>query len=192
MNKNYGLTGLLHVVLLLSIFLTGSSNAIEYVVSAPNQSSTADSLIMADIAPPAVVRTATPLASSVYCFSCLPKPIVKFLPPPENVTANGVEYIRYNFEVVNRDDYPASLFKVASSALQPCGLNYNSSRTWLNIYNQNGTPVYGYCALTSPSDMKKLWFSVARSSMQPTGFSIELQDRACSNFKPRSSIALIT
>jgi hypothetical protein len=191
MNKNYGLTGLLHVVLLLAIFLTGSCNAIEYVVSAPNQSSTADSLSVADIAPPAVVRMATPLASSVYCFSCLPKPIVKFLPPKENVTANGVEYIRYNFEVVNRDDYPASLFKVASPALQPCGLNYNSSRTWLHIYNQNGTRVYGFCALTSPSDMKKLWFSVAKSSMQPTGFYIELYDRAC-NFKPKSSIVLIT
>jgi hypothetical protein len=190
MNKNYGITGLLHVVLLLAIFLTGSSNAIEYVVSAPNQSSTADSLSVADIAPPAVVRMAMPLASSVYCFSCLPKPIVKFL-YKENVTASGVEYIRYNFEVVNRDDYPASLFKVASQALQPCGLNYNSSRTWLHIYNQNGTRVYGFCALTSPSDMKKLWFSVAKSSMQPTGFYIELSDRACS-FNPKSSIALIT
>ena len=64
--------------------------------------------------------------------------------------AGGQNWIRYHYDVLNKDQYPAALFAAAPN-LPACGLNTNSSRTWVNFYDQAGTQLYGFCALGSPS-----------------------------------------
>ena len=36
---------------------------------------------------------------------------------------------------------------VPSPGLPPCGRNANASRTWLNIYDDRGVRLYGWCAI---------------------------------------------
>jgi hypothetical protein len=112
-----------------------------------------------------------------YCFNCLPAPRLVYK-GKEDRTTGGTTYTYYSLSVANRDDYPANLFKPAPD-LAPCGLNTKSSRTWVSIYNQNGNYIYGFCALTSPSDMDGLWFAVAKGNAPPKGVYITLNDRAC-------------
>jgi hypothetical protein len=85
---------------------------------------------------------------------------------------------RYWFTVSNRAAYTNALF-AASPALPPCGLNTSASRTWLRIYDQNNHYLYGYCALSSNTQMARLWFAVPSTAVQPKAFSITLEDRLC-------------
>ena len=110
-----------------------------------------------------------------YCFKCLPSPMLIYM-GKENYTTNGMAFTRYKLSVDNRDDYPASLFK-AAPYLPPCGLNTNSSRTWVNIYDKNDRYLYGFCALSSPSDLANLWFAVARGSPPPDMVYLTMTDR---------------
>jgi len=104
----------------------------------------------------------------------LPKPKLVYKGKEDRTT-----YTIYNLSVANRNDYPASLFRPAPD-LEPCGINKNSSRMWLDISDQNGKRIYGFCALTKPSDMDGLWFSIDKGKVPPKSVSITLNDRACS------------
>ena len=118
-----------------------------------------------------------PIAPSSYCFNCLPSPRLIYT-GKEDYTVSGTTYTRYKLAVSNRDDYPASLFKPAPD-LPPCGLNANSARTWVNIYDSNGGYIYGFCALSSPSDLSGLWFAVPKGEAPPKSVYITLNDRRC-------------
>ena len=99
-------------------------------------------------------------------------------------------FIRYRFTVTNRASFSNVLF-TPSPNLPPCGLNVNSSRTWLDIFNANGgARIYGYCALTASSEMTSLTFAVPKASPQPKGFFITLTDRLCHVTK-KSNVAAI-
>jgi hypothetical protein len=104
----------------------------------------------------------------------LPKPKLVYKGKEDRTT-----YTIYNLSVANRNDYPASLFRPAPD-LEPCGINKNSSRMWVDIFDQNGKNIYGFCALTKPSDMDGLWFSIDKGKVPPKSVSITLNDRACS------------
>jgi hypothetical protein len=106
-----------------------------------------------------------------------------------NGREDGTIYTRYNLLVTNRDDYPANLFRPAPD-LAPCGLNKKSSRTWVNIYDQKGNYIYGFCALSKPSDMDRLWFAIAKGKVPPKGVYITLYDRAC-NISSKSNLVAI-
>jgi len=82
----------------------------------------------------------------------------------------------YNFDVLNYSVYPAAFFDPAPD-LPPCGLNTTSSRTWVDIYNQDGVRIYGFCALGSPADLNGIWFGVAAGDTPPTAVYIVLTDR---------------
>jgi hypothetical protein len=122
----------------------------------------------------------------------MPKCLGIPLPTPRLVY-NGCEdrttYTRYNLLVANRDDYPASLFRPAPD-LAPCGLNKNSSRTWVIISNQSGNGIYGFCALSKPSDMGRLWFAIAKGKVPPKSVYITMYDRAC-NISSKSNLVAI-
>jgi hypothetical protein len=111
--------------------------------------------------------------AAIQCYPNLPNPQINFL--RSEVEPNGT---RYYFEVANRDQFPSELFFPAPH-LPPCGLNSNSSRTWLEIYDDTDRYLYGYCALEFPDSMSSLSFYIANSSTPPNGFSIELNDREC-------------
>src|ERR1041384_1302877 len=51
----------------------------------------------------------------------LPNPIL-YLTATEPYTANGRNWIRYSYDVLNKDEYPADMF-AAAPALPPCGKN---------------------------------------------------------------------
>ena len=45
-----------------------------------------------------------------------------YLIATEPYTANGQEFMRYRYDVFNKDQYPAAMF-AAAPALPPCGNN---------------------------------------------------------------------
>ena len=57
-----------------------------------------------------------------------PAPIL-YLTGAEAYSTGGKDWIRHNYDVLNKDQYDPALFAAAPS-LPPCGLNTNSSRTW--------------------------------------------------------------
>ncbi len=84
-------------------------------------------------------------------------------------------------------DYPAALF-AAAPGLPPCGTNTNSSRTWVDIFNQGGTRIYGFCALGKPEDLGEIWFALEEGVIPPSWIYIELNDRQA-NTKYKSNLA---
>jgi len=138
MNSNYRNIRTLLLIISMSIILMGAtigpvrlwygSNSGETMASYTPQVSSSVPVASAVLVPPT--------ASSSYCFRCLPSPRLIYT-GKEDYTVSGTTYTRYKLAVSNRDDYPASLFKPAPD-LPPCGLNTNSARTWVNIYDSNG------------------------------------------------------
>src|ERR1700682_3432171 len=78
----------------------------------------------------------------------LPNPVLYFT-GIEVFQTGGKKFVRYKYDVLNKSDYPATMFAPAPS-LPPCGKNTNSSRTWVDIYDQRGQRLYGFCAISKP------------------------------------------
>jgi len=123
------------------------------------------------------------------CPGNLPDPQL-VLTGTENVMVNGVQRLHYLLSVTNRDSYPESLF-APSPDLPPCGLNTASSRTWVDIYDQDDQRVYGFCALGSPENLNNLWFDAAMVSDTTTAVRVVLNDRLCDR-EYRSNLVPIT
>src|ERR1043166_4324755 len=81
-------------------------------------------------APKAAAETAEPADAPPTPFPSpptSPSPVPKlYLKGQEYYTANGKNFVRYTYDVLNRTDYPAALFAPAPN-LPPCGNNTNSS-----------------------------------------------------------------
>jgi hypothetical protein len=116
----------------------------------------------------------------------LPNPIL-YLMSTEHYTTGGKDWIRYQYDVLNKDDYPAAMF-AAAPGLPPCGLNTNSSRTWVDIFDQRGKRLYGFCALGKPGDLGRIWFAVEDGEVPPSYVYIEMNDRQTST-KYKSNLA---
>lgn len=108
----------------------------------------------------------------------LPNPVLFFV-GQEPYEANGKQWIRYKFMVYNFDAYPNELF-AASPALPPCGRNTKASRTWVDIFDQNGRRINGFCAFGSPNDLNKIWFALEVDKIPPSWVYIEMNDRQTS------------
>jgi hypothetical protein len=161
----------------VSAILFGMAIAQEYNGSTPSENLALKSSAVSVSVPIASAVLAKSIAPSSYCFKCLPTPRLIYT-GKEDYTVSGTAYTRYKLAVANRDDYPASLFKPAPD-LPPCGLNTNSARTWVNIYDSSGGYIYGFCALSSPSDLSGLWFAVPKGKAPPKSVYITLNDRRC-------------
>jgi hypothetical protein len=119
----------------------------------------------------------------------LPNPIL-YLTSTEPFQQGGKQFLRYHFDVLNKDDYPAAMF-AAAPALPPCGANTKSSRTWLDIYDLRGKRIYGFCALGKPSDLGAIWFALEADAIPPSYVYIEMTDRQ-TNAKYKSNLAETT
>lgn len=119
----------------------------------------------------------------------LPNPVLTFI-GQEHFQTGGKQLIRYSYDVFNKDEYPAELF-VASPALPPCGKNAKASRTWVDIYDQNGKRLNGFCALSKPGDLSQIWFALDENDLPPSWVYIELNDRK-TNTKYKSNLAETT
>ena len=115
-----------------------------------------------------------------------PNPIL-YLTSVEPYTVNGQDFMRYNYDVFNKDQYPAAMFAPAP-ALPPCGNNANSSRSWVDFFTSRGQRLYGFCALGSPSALGRIWFSLPEGQLPPSYVYIEINDRQ-TNTKYRSNLA---
>jgi hypothetical protein len=95
----------------------------------------------------------------------------------ETNEVRGERFVRYNLRIVNYAAYPDELFAPAPS-LPPCGLNANSSRTWVEIYAGNARRLYGFCALTLSEQLASLSFSVREGQAPPQTVYVVMMDRA--------------
>lgn len=76
--------------------------------------------------------------------------------------------------------FMSQLYMIASAPhLPPCGLNNNSSRTWVSIYDNDDTRLYGFCGFDSSNDLDLLWFAVPKGTSPPDSVYIVLNDREC-------------
>jgi|KBSSwiStaDraftv2_1062776.scaffolds.fasta_scaffold326741_3 hypothetical protein len=107
--------------------------------------------------------------------SVLPNPVLYFL-GPELYETGGKQFIRYTYDVANKDLYPDDLF-AASPDLPPCGQNTKAARTWVDIYDQSGKRLQGFCALGKSSDLGKIWFGLEIDQVPPSYVYIEMNDR---------------
>jgi|APFre7841882724_1041349.scaffolds.fasta_scaffold10175_1 hypothetical protein len=102
------------------------------------------------------------------CDKQYPHPQIKF----DHKDSEGRVYI----PVVNWPAYDNEMFRKAPE-LPPCGLNTNSARTWIDIYNAaTNDRIYGFCAFDSKDDMKGIWFKPTTRTGQ---VYIIINDRAC-------------
>jgi hypothetical protein len=115
-----------------------------------------------------------------------PNPIL-YLTGTEFYTAGGQNFIRYRYDVFNKDQYPAAMF-AAAPALPPCGNNHNASRSWVDFFDQAGHRLYGFCSLGGPNDLGQIWFALPEGQVPPSYVYIEITDRQ-TNTKYRSNLA---
>ena len=128
-----------------------------------------------------VFATQTPAAAPA-----LPNPIL-YLIGQEYYTAGGKNWVRYRFDVLNKDVYPDDMF-AKSPALPPCGANTQAARTWVDFYDQSGKRLYGFCALGKSADLGTIWFALEEGQVPPSWVYIELNDRK-TNTKYKSNLA---
>jgi hypothetical protein len=90
----------------------------------------------------------------------------------------GKQWVRYKLSVVNRASYSADLFTPAPY-LAPCGKNTNASRAWVDIFDGQHpyNRLYGFCGLSSPEDLGKLWFALPKDGKPLSSVYITLTDR---------------
>ena len=119
----------------------------------------------------------------------LPNPVL-YLMGTEAYQTGGKHYIRYTYDVLNKGDYPAALF-AAAPALPPCGANTKASRTWVDIFDQRGKRLYGFCALSNPDGLTGIWFALEEGVIPPSWVYIEMTDRQ-TNTKYKSNLAETT
>lgn len=125
-------------------------------------------------------------AQGVASAPVLPNPIL-YLLGLEYVTISGKQMVRYNYDVLNKDLYPDDMF-AQSPNLPPCGANTKAARTWVDLYDQGGKRLQGFCALGKSSDLGKIWFSLPEGVIPPSYIYVELNDRK-TNTKYKSNLA---
>ena len=119
----------------------------------------------------------------------LPNPVL-YLLGQESVTTGGKNFVRYKYDVLNKQDYPAEMF-AAAPGLPPCGANTKASRTWVDFFDMQGKRLYGFCALAKPADLNGIWFAVEEGKVPPSYVYIEMSDRQ-TNKKYKSNLAETT
>ena len=116
----------------------------------------------------------------------IPNPVIYFT-GTETFQQGGKAFTRYRYDVFNKDEFPAQMFAPAPN-LPPCGKNTKSSRTWVDLYDQRGKRLYGFCALTKPADLNQLYFALEQDLVPPSWIYIEFTDRQ-TNTKYKSNLA---
>jgi hypothetical protein len=111
------------------------------------------------------------------CSAYMPNPILSLI-GTEDYEVRGNRFTRYKLDVINKTQYPDVIFAPAPH-LTPCGLNKNSARTWVQIYESNGRYIYGFCALAKSENLGSVWFAVPIGGVPPDSVYIKLSDREC-------------
>lgn len=115
-----------------------------------------------------------------------PNPVL-YLIGQEAYSANGTNFVRYRYGVLNSSSYPAAMF-AASPTLPPCGANTSSSRTWVDMFDLRGKRLNGFCALGKSDNLNSIWFALPEGDLPPSWIYIELNDRQTAT-KYKSNLA---
>ena len=119
----------------------------------------------------------------------LPNPVLVFM-GAEGFETGGKQWTRYRFFVDNRAVYPDALFAAAPD-LPPCGKNTKAARTWVDLYDQSGKRLQGFCALSRNQDLNEIWFALAPDVIPPSWIYMEMTDRK-TDTKYKSNLAETT
>ncbi len=119
-----------------------------------------------------------------------PLPLVVFN-NSESYTENGRTFTRYNLSVENRSEYPSELFKSAPN-LPPCGLETNSSRTWVNVYNAKTKQYIDRFCTPSPRLLDSIRIDVEQGQTSPEVVYISLEDRQTNKTYRSNEISIRT
>jgi len=90
----------------------------------------------------------------------------------------GQVYHRYHTAVTNWELVPDAMFEPAPD-LAPCGLNTESSRTWVRLEDGNGAVLNNYCSIDFAEELNGLTFTLAESEPVPETVRMVLDDRRC-------------
>ncbi|HEY0376523.1 MAG TPA: hypothetical protein VGC87_06160 [Pyrinomonadaceae bacterium] len=131
----------------------------------------------------------TPQVDSPRQSPVLPNPVL-YLTGYELYETGGKQWKRYQYAVDNAAAYPDAMFAAAPD-LPPCGENKESSRTWVDIYQQDGKRLYGFCALGKSASLNSIWFALEPDVLPPSWVYVELTDRK-NNTKYKSNLAETT
>lgn len=124
--------------------------------------------------------------TAVSAQGVIPNPVLAF-DGQSYFESGGKKFTRYKYFVANSERFPKEMFAAAPD-LPPCGKNAKSSRTWVDIYDQRGKRLNGFCALSSPDDLAGIWFAMESDVLPPSYIYIELTDRK-TNTKYKSNLA---
>ena len=116
------------------------------------------------------------ISSPAAAQSAPPGNPVLYLTGIEYYSTGGKNWVRYRYDVLNKDAYPADMFAAAPN-LPPCGQNTSSSRSWVDFFDSRGTRLYGFCALGTPANLGSLWFAMEEGTVPPSYVYIEITDR---------------
>jgi len=118
------------------------------------------------------------------CPTNLPDPVVSFV---------GKQNYRYFLTVVNRHEYPDSLFSPSPDLPPPPSflVPIPSFRTLVSILDQDDKGIIRYCSIGSTDDLGGLEFSVRAGTDPPSGVRVVLNDRLCEK-EYRSELVEIT
>lgn len=116
----------------------------------------------------------------------VPNPVLIFT-GAEYYTTGGKNFVRYRFDVFNKEVFALDMF-AAAPTLPPCGANTNASRTWVDLFDQSGKRLNGFCALGTPGGLNGIWFAIEEGVVPPSWIYIEMNDRQ-TNIKYRSNLA---
>jgi len=126
-------------------------------------------------------------AHGVVSAPAIPPNPVLYLTGTEVFQQGGKAFLKYHYDVFNKDQFPAEMFAAAPN-LPPCGANTKSSRTWVDIFDSRGKRLYGFCALSKPADLNQIWFALEQGVVAPSYVYIEMNDRQ-TNTKYKSNLA---
>jgi hypothetical protein len=118
-----------------------------------------------------------------------PNPVLIFM-GQDPATVRGENIIRYRYSVFNSSAFPNDLFAPAP-ALPPCGANTNSSRSWVDLFDQRGKRLNGFCALGNRDGLNGVWFGLPEGEIPPSWIYIEITDRQTET-KYKSNLAETT
>lgn len=136
-----------------------------------------------------IVVLCVPAIQSLASVPAVPNPVLYFT-RSEAFKQGPKKFIRYRYDVSNKDQYPAEMF-AAAPKLPPCGKNTKASRTWVDIYDQGGKRLNGFCALGKPANLNQIWFALDEGVIPPSYVYIEITDRQ-TNTKYKSNLAETT
>jgi hypothetical protein len=125
-------------------------------------------------------------AQAVVSAPPIPNPVL-FLTGTETYPQAGKTYVKYHYDVFNKDAFPATMFAPAPD-LPPCGKNTKSARTWIDIFDAKGNRLNGFCALGKPADLNQLWFALEADVVPPSYIYLEMNDRQ-TNTRYKSNLA---